>query len=111
VEMGGLGPNKDFKWTDAQNKLEKMKNFSHNIGRMNHKNIKLRRSPQPKEKSKRDRMLEFASLIKKPKINSSPERFAIGFEESMARNKYFDQELDDQKLRLEKEKIRMIYHL
>ena len=109
--MGGLGPNKDLKWTDAQNKLEKMKKFSTNIGKMNSKNIKIKRSPHQKELSKRDRMLQFASGIKKPKLRPSPERLAIEFEETIERNKQYNLEVNDQKLRLEKEKIRMIYQL
>lgn len=109
--MGGLGPNKDVKWTDAQNKLEKMKKFSTNIGKMNSKNIKKRKSPPRKDLSKRDRMLQFASGIKKPKAKPSPERFAIEFEETIERNKQYELEVNDQKLRLEKEKIRMIYQL
>lgn len=49
--------------------------------------------------------------IKKPKLKVSPERLAIEFEESRERNKHFDKDLDDKKLRLEYEKIKMIYQL
>ena len=107
--MGGLGFNKDEKWTDAQNKLEKMKKFSVNIGRANAVNMKLRKSPPPKEKSKRERMLEFATSIKKPKLKSSPERYAIEFEETKDRNKLWEKEQDDKHLRFEIEKIKLFY--
>jgi hypothetical protein len=78
---------------------------------MNSKNIKTKKSPPRKDLSKRDRMLQFASSIKKPKVMPSPERFAIEFGETIERNKQYELEVNDQKLRLEKEKIRMIYQL
>jgi hypothetical protein len=109
--MGGLGPNKDTKWDEAANRLERMKKFSENIGRLNAKNMKLRKSPPRKEKSKRDKALEFAMSIKKPKLKPSEHRLMIEFENTRERNKYYDDEVDDQKLRLQKEKIRLIYQL
>lgn len=109
--MGGLGFNKDDKWKDAQNRFEKMKNFSQNIGKYNSKHIHIRKSPQPKEKSKRDKALEFAMHIKKPKIKPSPERFAIEFEETKEKNRLWENDLDDRKLRLEVEKIKLFYQL
>lgn len=73
--------------------------------------MKLRKSPAPKEKSKRDKALEFANSIKKPKLKPSPERFAIEFEESKERNKLWEREQNDKNLRLEIEKIKLIYQL
>ena len=109
--MGGLGFNKDSKWNDASTKQDRMKKFSQNIHKMNTKNMILRKSPPPKEKSKREKMLEFASTIKKPKMKSSPERFAIEFEETRERNKLWEREQNDKQLRFEKEKIKLLFQL
>jgi hypothetical protein len=87
MDLGGLGFNKDEKWTGAHNRLDKMKKFSQNIGKVNSQNMKFKKSPTRKERSKRDKALEFALSIKKPKLKPSPERFAIEFEESRERNK------------------------
>lgn len=109
--MGGLGHNRDQKWTDANNKLEKMKKFSQQIGKINSQTMKIRTSPPPREISKRDRALEFAMNIKKPRIKYSEQPLAIEFENTKERSKLWEQEIDDKKLRLEKEKIKLIYNL
>lgn len=109
--MGGLGFNKDRKWEDAANRLEKMKKFSQNIGRVNAHNMKIRKSPPKKEKSKRDKALEFAMKIRKPRLKPSPERFAIEFENSKERNKMWEWENSDQKLRQEVEKIKLLFKI
>lgn len=108
--MGGLGHNKDSKWTEANNKLEKMKRFSKQIGKINSKNMKLRRASPHKVPSKRDRALEFAMRIKKPKIDYKNQPLAIEFENTKERSKLWEGVLDDKKYRLEKEKIKLIYN-
>ena len=73
--------------------------------------MQIRTSPLMKQKSKRDKALDFAKKIKKPKINLSPERFAIEFEDSRAKMRLQDSEQDDRLLRLEKEKIKLFFRL
>lgn len=109
--MGGLGFNKDKKWDEASTKLDRMKKFSNNIHKMNTQNMHLRKSPPAKEKSKRDRALEFASKIKKPKLKPYPERFAIEFEQTKERNKLWEKEQNDKQLRFELEKIKLLFQL
>jgi len=88
-----------------------MKKFSQQTSKMNAKNMKnkIHTSPGKREISKRDRALEFAMRIKKPKHKASNLPLAIEFENTKERNKLWDIEVDDQKLRLQKEKIKMIY--
>jgi len=88
-----------------------MKNFSHNANKMNIENMHIRKSPLPKEKSKRDKALEFAMRIKKPKLKPSPERFAIEFEETKERNKLWEREQNDKQMRFEIEKIKLLFQL
>ena len=72
--------------------------------------MKIKRTPPRRHRSKRDRALEFANKIKKPKIKYSQQPLAIEFEDSKERSKLWMQEVDDKKLRLEKEKIKLIYN-
>eukprot|EP00344_Euplotes_crassus_P000194 CAMPEP_0197008244 /NCGR_PEP_ID=MMETSP1380-20130617/44474_1 /TAXON_ID=5936 /ORGANISM="Euplotes crassus, Strain CT5" /LENGTH=244 /DNA_ID=CAMNT_0042428747 /DNA_START=517 /DNA_END=1249 /DNA_ORIENTATION=- len=103
VEMGGLGHNRDVKWNEANRKLEKMKKFSTQIGKINSQNMKIRTSPPPREISKRDRAIEFAMKIKKPRIveKLSWER-PLAIESGYYPSGKFE-DVDDKKLRLEKE--------
>lgn len=71
----------------------------------------LRRSPPKREKSKRDKALEFAMKIKKPKVKMSPERLALEFEETKERNKLWEQEQNDKQLRFELEKIKLLFKM
>lgn len=107
--MGGLGFNKDQRWIEANNKHHKMKKFATNIGKINSQNIVIRKSPRPKEKSKRDKAIEFAMRIKKPKLKPSPERFAVEFEETKERNKLWERDQNDKKMRFEIEKIKLLF--
>lgn len=109
--MGGLGFNKDKKWTDAATKHDRMKKFSTNIHKINTQNMHIRKSPRRKEKSKREIALEFAKKIKKPKLKPSPERFALEFEETRERNKLWEKDQNDKNLRFEMEKIKLLFQL
>ena len=70
----------------------------------------IRKSPPAKEKSKRDKALEFATRIKKPKIKPSPERYALEFEETKERNKLWEKEQNDKQMRFELEKIKLLFN-
>ena len=71
----------------------------------------LRRSPPKREKSKRDKALEFAMKIKKPHVRMSPERLALEFEETKERNKLWEQDQNDKQLRFELEKIKLLFKM
>jgi hypothetical protein len=71
----------------------------------------VRHSPPRKEKSKRDKALEFAMKIKRPQLKASPERFAHEFEETKERNKLWEQEQNDKQLRFELEKIKILFKI
>ena len=72
--------------------------------------MKYKRHSPPREQSKRDRALEFAMHIKKPKIRMPEIKLAIGYELSKEKDKLWETDFDEKKYRLEKEKIKLIYN-
>ena len=91
--------------------LIKWNKFSQDTVKLNKETMVISRSPPRKEKSKRDKALEFAMKIKKPKLKAYPERLALEFEETKERNKLWEQEQNDKQMRFELEKIKLLFKL
>ena len=81
MRLGGLGPNMNEEWRERHKKLEMMQEFARKVkiesGARLQGAPKRRKEPagEMKEKSSRDKALEFAKNIPKPKVKSDPSAF------------------------------------